>query len=82
MEKMKMKLSPTQIIALTFAVIILTGALLLTLPIASRDGISCGFRGALFTATSATCSCRATGACSPPPMRLRMPCRASALPPA
>jgi len=28
---------------------------LLTLPIASRDGISCGFRPALFTATSATC---------------------------
>ena len=48
-------LSPTKIIALTFAVIILSGALLLTLPIASRDGISCGFRPALFTATSATC---------------------------
>ena len=48
-------LSPTKIIALTFAVIILLGALLLTLPIASRNGISCGFRPALFTATSATC---------------------------
>lgn len=48
-------LSPTRIIALTFAAIILVGALLLTLPAASRDGVSCGFRPALFTATSATC---------------------------
>ena len=48
-------LSPTKVIALTFAAIILTGALLLTLPVASRSGISCGFRPALFTATSATC---------------------------
>ena len=47
--------NPTKIIALTFAVIILLGALLLTLPAASRSGISCGFRPALFTATSATC---------------------------
>ena len=48
-------ISPTKIIALTFAVIILLGALLLTLPVASRSGVSCGFRPALFTATSATC---------------------------
>ena len=48
-------LSPTKIIAVTFAVIILAGALLLTLPAASRSGVSCGFRPALFTATSATC---------------------------
>jgi len=48
-------LSPTKIIAVTFAAIILTGALLLMLPVASRSGISCGFRPALFTATSATC---------------------------
>ena len=48
-------LSPTKIIAITFAAIILTGALLLTMPVASRNGISCGFRPALFTATSATC---------------------------
>ena len=47
--------NPTKIIALVFAVIILLGALLLTLPIASRSGVSCGFRPALFTATSATC---------------------------
>ena len=48
-------LSTTRIIALTFAAIILLGALLLTLPAASRNGESCGFRPALFTATSATC---------------------------
>ena len=48
-------MSPTKVIALVFAIIILTGALLLTLPAASRSGVSCGFRPALFTATSATC---------------------------
>lgn len=53
--KGKMKLSPTQIIALVFAAIILLGTLLLMLPIASRNGVSCGFRPALFTATSSTC---------------------------
>lgn len=49
------KLSTGKIIAIGFFVIILIGALLLTLPMASRNGISCGFRPALFTATSATC---------------------------
>ena len=48
-------ISPTKIIALTFAGIILVGARLLMLPAASRNGVSCGFRPALFTATSATC---------------------------
>ena len=48
-------LSTTRIIAFSFAAIILLGACLLSLPAASRDGISCGFRPALFTATSATC---------------------------
>ena len=47
--------NPTKIIALVFAGLILLGTLLLTLPVASRSGISCGFRPALFTATSATC---------------------------
>ena len=55
LNRRKNTLSATQIIAISFAMIILCGALLLTLPAASRDGISCGFRGALFTATSATC---------------------------
>lgn len=48
-------LSATKIIALTFAAIILVGTLLLVTPAASRSGVSCGFRPALFTATSATC---------------------------
>ena len=51
----KMRLSPTQIIALVFVGLILLGALLLSLPAASRDGTSPGFLKALFTATSATC---------------------------
>ena len=55
MKKRPKSLSATKIIAITFALIILLGAGLLTLPAASRDGISCGFRPALFTATSATC---------------------------
>lgn len=54
-KKRKVKLAPTQIIAIVFAAIILVGASLLTLPAASRSGVSCGFRPALFTATSATC---------------------------
>lgn len=53
--KQSRALSPTKVIAITFALIILAGAILLTLPAASRNGISCGFRPALFTATSATC---------------------------
>lgn len=54
-KQRKKTLSPTKIIAVAFASIILLGSLLLMLPIASRNGISCGFRPALFTATSATC---------------------------
>ena len=48
-------LSQTQYIAYGFFCVILAGALLLTLPFASRDGQSIGFLNALFTATSATC---------------------------
>ncbi len=55
MKQKPVKFSSTQSIALTFAGIILLGALLLMLPAASRSGQSCGFRPALFTATSATC---------------------------
>ena len=51
----KRNLSATQIIALVFAGIIALGAVLLSLPAASRSGASCGFFSALFTATSATC---------------------------
>ena len=55
MRKRPKTVSATRVISLTFAVIILLGACLLALPAASRDGVSCGFRPALFTATSATC---------------------------
>ncbi len=55
LKKRHMKLSPTKIIALVFVGIILLGTGLLMLPAASRSGVSCGFRPALFTATSATC---------------------------
>lgn len=51
----KIKLSATQIIALSFAGIIAAGTCLLALPVSSRSGSSCGFLPALFTATSATC---------------------------
>lgn len=50
-----LNLAPTKIIVLSFAIIIIIGAILLTLPEASRDGKSIGFLNALFTATSATC---------------------------
>ena len=49
------RVSTTRIIAVTFAAIILLGTALLMTPAASRSGISCGLRPALFTATSATC---------------------------
>ncbi len=55
MKKRPKNLSAMKIIAVVFAGIILLGAVLLTLPAASRSGISCGFLPALFTATSATC---------------------------
>ena len=54
-KKPRLKLSPAQIIAIVFALIILLGTCLLALPAASRNGESCGFLPALFTATSATC---------------------------
>ena len=48
-------MSPTRVVAVAFALVILTGGLLLTLPAAARDGQSHGFLTGLFTATSATC---------------------------
>lgn len=47
--------SPSQTIMAGFAIMILLGAFLLNLPLASRDGQSVGFVNALFTATSANC---------------------------
>lgn len=48
-------LNPTRIVAGSFAVIIALGTLLLTLPMASRNGQSAGVLTSLFTATSSTC---------------------------
>ena len=45
----------SRLIAGAFLAVILLGTLLLSLPVASRDGTSCGLVTALFTATSATC---------------------------
>lgn len=53
--KKRVDLSPPQWMILGFAGIILAGAILLALPIASADGRSVGFLDALFTATSAVC---------------------------
>ena len=49
------KISTTRLIAGVFALIIALGTALLMTPAASRSGVGCSFRGALFTATSATC---------------------------
>ncbi len=51
----KKHLSPTQIILIGFAALILIGSLLLMLPISSKSGQLTPFPDALFTATSATC---------------------------
>lgn len=48
-------MSGTQTIALGFLLIIFAGAVLLSMPFASRGGTSIGFLNALFTATTATC---------------------------
>lgn len=55
MKRRGKPVTATKVIAVAFAGIILCGALLLTLPAASRSGVSCGFLPAMFTATSATC---------------------------
>ena len=47
--------SPSRIITLVFAALVLFGSGLLSLPFASRSGQSCGFLTALFTACSAVC---------------------------
>lgn len=51
----KFKFTPVQIIAIGFAITILIGAVLLTLPIASANGESTPFIDCLFTSTSAVC---------------------------
>lgn len=51
----KKNLTPFQTIILGFAGVILAGALLLMLPVASKSGIVTPFNEAIFTATSAVC---------------------------
>ena len=46
---------PVRLIVVSFLIVILAGAFLLTLPICSRDGSPTAFINALFTSTSATC---------------------------
>lgn len=50
-----LKLTPPRILVLGFAIIIFAGGFLLSLPIASTNGMSLPFIDAVFTATSATC---------------------------
>ncbi len=55
MRKKKRQWSSSQIILLGFAALILTGTLLLMLPVSSQSGQWTSFTDALFTATSASC---------------------------
>lgn len=55
LKKRRVNVSPTRVIALVFAAIILAGTGLLMLPVSSQSGKACGFLPSLFTATSATC---------------------------
>ena len=52
---MKIRLSTTQIILLSFLAAIMVGAILLSLPISAANGQATPFVDALFTATTATC---------------------------
>lgn len=55
LRKISKLFSTFQIIILSFAVLILLGTLLLSLPIATASGKSAGFMTSFFTATSAVC---------------------------
>ncbi len=55
MRKKRSHLSTTHMIMLSFLVTILTGSLLLYLPISSANGEAVSYLDALFTATTATC---------------------------
>lgn len=55
MNRVLNRMGPPQILVLGFAVLILVGAVLLSLPVASASGTATNFLDALFTATSALC---------------------------
>jgi trk system potassium uptake protein TrkH len=50
-----LKIRPVQILVIGFALVILIGACILTLPIASSEGVSTPFIDALFTSTTSVC---------------------------
>lgn len=54
-ENVKKRLSNHQIITLSFLVVIVIGALLLSLPISSSNGVFTPFLDSLFTSTSSVC---------------------------
>ena len=54
-KRMKKSFSPALVITVTFALLIVIGALILCLPFCSKDGQSCGFHVSLFTSCSAVC---------------------------
>ena len=54
-RKTHLKMSHVQIIALGFFLIIMSGTILLMLPVSTKDGQGAAFLDALFTATSASC---------------------------
>lgn len=51
----KLKFTPVQILAIGFAIVIFTGAVLLNLPVATVDGSRTPFVDCVFISTSATC---------------------------
>ena len=53
--KIRLKLSTTQILLLSFLATIFVGGIILTLPICASNGQATNFIDALFTATTATC---------------------------
>ena len=55
MKKKKLTLTTTQMIMLSFLLVILAGSIILSLPISSASGQSVAYLDALFTATTATC---------------------------
>lgn len=55
MKKRRFSVSTTQMILLSFLIVILLGTLLLSLPISSASGKATPFVDALFTATTSTC---------------------------
>ncbi len=55
MTKKRLTLSTTHIIMLSFLCLVLSGSLLLALPIATKSGIAVSYPDALFTATTSAC---------------------------